>query len=132
VLYPRHRGRGGLATTPLEPGRAVVWDGRFEVMTDEEGLAVGPLAGHAARLADSEKAGLRRMEAWARPALPAVIRPGGGVSCPILAVDEAVRVRPLVQARFLSACDTLRTERQACDVQCMANVVPASYVGALG
>lgn len=132
VLFTRERGRGGAATVALEAGQAVVWDGRFEVESDEPGLMLGPLAGLAARLSIAQKAELRRMEAWARPALPAVTRPDGTVFCPFLAEDNTVRVRSLVQGRFLSACDTLGSERQACDVQCMANAVPASYVGALG
>jgi tRNA(Ile)-lysidine synthase len=132
AMLTREKGRGGLSQLALTPGRPVVWDGRFELSTDREGLVVGPLAGHAAKLSESEKAKLRRIEAWARPALPSVIQADGSVFCPNLAEGNGVRVRPLVQARYLSACDTLGSERQACDVQCMANAVPRSYVGALG
>jgi tRNA(Ile)-lysidine synthase len=121
IVVTREPGRSGLASASLSVGLVTVWDGRFELQTQEEGLTVKGLAGSAAKLPADEKAKLRRIDARARGSLPLVQRPDGSVFCPILAGHNAVRVRSLVRERFLSAYGTIESERQACDDLCMAN-----------
>jgi tRNA(Ile)-lysidine synthase len=121
VAFTRERGRAGLPAFALPAGETVVWDGRYELQSDEQGLVVRPLAGHASKLPPEQKAALRRIDARARAVLPLIQRMDGAVSCPILAGNNAVRVRLLVRERFLSAFGAIETEQQACDVLCMAN-----------
>lgn len=96
------RHRRGLAPQGLEPGRPLVWDGRFEITAAASGLAVTALAGHAARLSRPERQALRVLPAAVRPSLP-VILSGGTVTCPLLAQDAPVGVRALVFERFAAA-----------------------------
>lgn len=130
VSFERETGRSPPPTLALPPGRAVVWDGRYELIANRPGLTVGPLAGHAATLSKAELAGLRRMEAWARPSLPLVRGIDQSPFCPVFAGDNGVRARWLVTGRYRAACDLLANERAACDETCMANGVSASYVWA--
>jgi len=102
--------RGGLASTDLPAGVVLVWDGRFEVIADRPGLRLAPLAGHAAKLPESERKGMAAIPAAARPALPVVIDRDGGVTCPILAERSAVRVRALALARFDAAMGRVDSE----------------------
>lgn len=62
--------RGGLQPADLQPGRAQVWDGRFEVRAQSAGLRVEALRGHAARLVPGERAAILGVAVSARPALP--------------------------------------------------------------
>ncbi|HWU14285.1 MAG TPA: tRNA(Ile)-lysidine synthetase, partial [Caulobacter sp.] len=50
-----------------------------------------------------QRQALKGIPASARPGLPAVLDPGGGVSCPILAGAETTRARCLVVDRFEAA-----------------------------
>lgn len=105
ALFMRDAGetaRGGLAPRNLVAGRATVWDGRFELTTDHEGLTVQALAGFAARLPTAEQDALKTVPAPARPALPVIVGPDGP-SCPILAATSPVRVHGLVLPRFEAA-----------------------------
>ena len=121
VILTREAGRRGLPSLPLPAGRPLVWDGRYELETSEEGLTAKGLAGLAAKLPVEQKAKLRRIDARARGALPLIQSGDGTVSCPVLAGDNGVRARSLVRGRFLSTYGTILSERQACDVLCMAN-----------
>ena len=107
--------RGGLAPMPLTPGRAAVWDGRFEMGADEAGLTVVALKGRMGRLSPPARGGLKAAPAAARPALPAVAAPGHGESliCPILEQDGKVRARCLVGERLAAACGTIAKEIHA-------------------
>ncbi|TCS12335.1 tRNA lysidine(34) synthetase TilS [Caulobacter sp. BK020] len=92
---------GRICDLPLnEP---LVWDGRYELVAAVPGLAVRPLQGLAARLPPDQRRALKGLPASARPGLPAVVAPDGGVSCPILAGPETTRARCLVVDRFEAA-----------------------------
>jgi tRNA(Ile)-lysidine synthase len=95
-----HGGRGDLR---LPVGQPVVWDGRYELTAVETGLVVRPLQGLAARLPAAQRQALKALPPAARPALPAVVDPEGGVSCPILAGAKTTRARCLVADRFEAA-----------------------------
>lgn len=109
ALYIRDTGRDGLPTQRLASGQTAVWDGRFEVSADHP-ATLAPLAGHAARLPKAERAALRSIPALARPSLPVVLAPDGGVSCPILAQAPSVRVRALALTRFEAAAGFIDSE----------------------
>jgi tRNA(Ile)-lysidine synthase len=105
VLIVRDAGefrRRGLTPQGLEPGRAIVWDGRYEIAAHVPGLSVGPVAGLARRLPTAQQAALRALPAVVRPSLPAV-SDGTSVTCPILAADERMTVSGLVFERFCAA-----------------------------
>jgi tRNA(Ile)-lysidine synthase len=93
----------------LPMGQPLVWDGRFEVNAAVSGLVVRPLAGLAARLSPQEQAALRRLPRQARPVLPALVLPDGGVTSPVLAPGPA-SLRPLVQDRLRAACGAISKE----------------------
>ena len=103
--------RFGGGTQPLAPGEPMVWDGRFELRTDQEGLTVQPLAGLAARLPKAQRAALAKLPARARPSLPAIVNQAGLATCPILAQEPFVSVRSLVEARFLAAVGAIGDEK---------------------
>ncbi|HEY3889336.1 MAG TPA: tRNA lysidine(34) synthetase TilS [Caulobacteraceae bacterium] len=116
VLIARNGGeivRGGLAPVALEPGRATVWDGRFELRADRPGLGVIALRGAQARLDAATRRRLKAAPAAARPALPLVVDAGGGLACPMLADDDAIVVHSLVGARFSAACGAVSKEPRA-------------------
>jgi len=94
---------GGRTYFELPVGAPVVWDGRYELTTLETGLVVRPLQGVAARLPAAQRRALKALPPAARPALPAVVDPAGGVSCPILAGAKTARARCLVADRFEAA-----------------------------
>jgi len=96
-----HLTHGGRTLLPL--GETIVWDGRYEISASVEGLAIAPLQGLAARLPPAQRQALTALPAAARPALPAMIDPGGAVACPILAEAFGARVRCLVLERFEAA-----------------------------
>jgi len=104
--------RGGLAPVDLAPGRATVWDGRFEFCADRPGLSVLALKGVQARLDAETRRRLRSVPAQARPAIPLIADAAGGLTCPILAGDH-VGVRRLVGARFSAACGAVSKEPPA-------------------
>ena len=115
ILIARNGGeiaRGGLAPVALEPGRATVWDGRFELRTDRPGLGVIALKGAQARLDAETRRRLKAAPAAARPALP-LVDAGGAMACPILAGDHGIDVHSLVGARFLAACGAVSKEPRA-------------------
>ncbi|RZJ80896.1 MAG: hypothetical protein EON88_31520 [Brevundimonas sp.] len=62
----------------LEPGRAVVWDGRYELTAREPGWTVTAALGRLARLSPADRKIVRRAPAWARGALPVLYREDGG------------------------------------------------------
>lgn len=95
-----HGGRGCLQ---LPVGQAVVWDGRYEITAAVPGLAVQALQGLAALLPPDQRRALRALPAGARPGLPALLDPEGGVGCPILAGAETTHARCLVVDRFEAA-----------------------------
>ncbi len=102
--------RFGGGPQPLAPGQPLVWDGRFELRTDQEGLAVRPLAGLAARLPKTQRAALANFPSAARPSLPAIVDQAGLATCPILAQEPLASVRGLVEARFLAAVGAIGDE----------------------
>jgi len=113
VLFVREAGeaaRGGLAPTDLPAGRAVVWDGRFEVEAAVPGLQIRRLAGLAARLPPAERRALAAVPAAARPALPAIVEATGAVGCPLLAPRPDLRLSPLIHQRLLAAAGLVARE----------------------
>jgi tRNA(Ile)-lysidine synthase len=95
-----HGGRGDLR---LPVGQSIIWDGRYELVAAEPGLAVRPLQGLVARLPAAQRQALKAVPPAARPSLPALLDLEGGVSCPILAGTETTRARCLVVDRFEAA-----------------------------
>jgi tRNA(Ile)-lysidine synthase len=115
ILIARNSGemaRGGLAPVAIEPGRATVWDGRFELRSPRPGLGVVALKGAQARLDVETRRRLRAAPAAARPALPLVVDAGGRLACPLFANDGIV-VHSLVGARFSAACGAVSKEPRA-------------------
>jgi len=104
------RARGGLAPVGLEPGRAVVWDGRFEATALAPGWSVGPLAGAMARLGRTERAWLKSLPASARSALPVLTGPDGARALPHPFGAGPAAVRSLVGDRFAAACGAVIDE----------------------
>ncbi len=76
--------RRSLAPAVLEPGRALVWDGRFELAGVDPGDQVCRLFGLARRLPPDQQAALRTLPAAARGGLPVRVSVGGLVTCPAL------------------------------------------------
>jgi len=91
VLIGRDPGRKGLPAVATEPGRTLVWDGRFELIA--EGTAVVPLAGRQARLSRAERAELADLPAWARPTMPAHLHSDGRVTLAKAAALGPARLR---------------------------------------
>jgi tRNA(Ile)-lysidine synthase len=107
------REAGEYARKPLPPMRltpdvAAVWDGRFEIGTDQPGWSVVPAAGRLAALPARDRAILNALPAAARGTLPVLIR--DDVAAPVLAW-RAARVRALVGERLASALDQTTHER---------------------
>ena len=96
----------------LEPGSPTVWDGRFEIVSRQAGLALRPLAGVAARLPAAERHALKTVPASARPALPVLSNDLADVTCPILARAAQVHIRCLVGSRLASVCGLIAGEHQ--------------------
>jgi hypothetical protein len=103
ALVGREPGRAGLPALPVAAGWTGVWDGRFEVETDEVGI-LRPLKGLLNRLAPLERAALKPVPAWQRPTLPLLQTPDGAL--------RTVRKRCLVQGRLLAACGAYARERE--------------------
>jgi tRNA(Ile)-lysidine synthase len=94
--------RGGLAELPLPAHQPVVWDGRYEIVTDRIGLRVTRLAGRARKLPPEQRRQLAALSAHARAALPVVLDSDVARS-PALGDVDGVRMRPLVMDRFRAA-----------------------------
>jgi tRNA(Ile)-lysidine synthase len=107
------RARGGLRGLPAPRGRAVVFDGRFEVTADGNHLEVVPLAGLASRLPPADAARLRAIPAEVRPALPALVDRYGGVSLPAPFGEGPGRAVGLVPQRLAAACGRVAGEAEA-------------------
>jgi tRNA(Ile)-lysidine synthase len=115
VLFCREvgeRARGGLQELALSDGEHV-FDGRFTITARDAGSHVVPLRGLAARLAPAERHRLKQIAAAARGALPALLSPGGDVSCPVLTPNPAVSAVPLGLARLRAALGVIRDEKSA-------------------
>ena len=98
--------RGGLATITLQPGRATVWDGRFELSTDRTGMDVSRLAGIAGRLPPAQRSWLRDLPPAARGSLPVLVSRDGAVSCPLLDGEAC----SLIPDRFTAAAGLIDRE----------------------
>lgn len=61
------------ASLALTPGRPTVWDGRFEIVTDQPGLRVEAAAGRLAQLSDWDRTALASLPPAARAAAPVLI-----------------------------------------------------------
>jgi len=107
--------RGGLQPLTLSPGRAEVWDGRFEVRAERPGVTILALKGRMARLSGAERTGLKAAPAAARPTLPVAAATANGESliCPILTQGGKVHVRSLVGERLMAACGMIAQEAHA-------------------
>jgi tRNA(Ile)-lysidine synthase len=106
------RARGGLQPAMLPLGDSV-FDGRFVMTAAKPGHSVAPLRGLAAQLPPAQRDRLRAVPGAVRGALPAVIAPSGGVSCPVLAASSAVAARPLGLARLHAALGVIADEQGA-------------------
>jgi tRNA(Ile)-lysidine synthase len=95
--------RGEAVDMDLPPGRAVVWDGRFELRSRVGGARVGRLAGRSARLPPGLRAAVAASPAAIRPSLPVVIHADGTVECPSLRPSAVVEIRCLALARLGAA-----------------------------
>ncbi len=103
VLIGRETGEHKRRPVPalaLPPGRPVVWDGRYEVTARAPGWRVTAAAGRLNRLSAADRAVLKTVPAWARSALPVLIRDDDGA--PVLAWREA-EVRALAPRRLALA-----------------------------
>ena len=103
VLCGREPGRRGLPSLLARVGESVVWDGRFEIETDQAGV-IRPLGGVMARLPEAEREALKAIPAWVRPTLPVLETPEGGV--------RMVRKRSLGHHRMLAACGAFTREAE--------------------
>ena len=100
VLIGREAGelrRHPVADIALQPGVPVVWDGRYEITAHERGWTVTAASGRLNALSRADRAIVNRVPAWARAALPVLIRDGG--DAPVLAWREA-EVRALAPRRL--------------------------------
>lgn len=95
--------RAPMGDMALPGGRAVVWDGRFEIAVRSTGLRVGPLAGRAGRLPPTLRDALAGIAPPARRALPVVIHADDALTLPTLRPDPAVDVCALGLARLIAA-----------------------------
>jgi tRNA(Ile)-lysidine synthase len=102
--------RGGLAAVALQPNTPMVWDGRFELIADRDGLTVRALAGAMAGLDKAHRRAVQALPALIRPSLPVVTSSASAPACPILACDAPVRISALIAARFLAACGAISKE----------------------
>lgn len=115
VLFCRETGeraRGGLQPAALPVGDSV-FDGRFLLSATQPGHSVAPLQGLVTQLPRPQRDQLKALPAAVRAALPVVIAPSGEPSCPILAMNRAVSVRPLGPARLHAALGVTADEQGA-------------------
>lgn len=107
VLIGREAGDLRRRPTPdvrLEPGRPAVWDGRYEITASAPGWTATSALGRLARLSDADRAVVKGAPAWARGALPVLIREDR--PAPVLAWREA-EVRALAPRRLDLALSAL-------------------------
>ncbi len=115
VMFCRETGeraRGGLRPIDLPRGESV-FDGRFAITACDDGYRATALAGLASRLDPAQRHALSGLPAAVRGALPAIVSPSGGVSCPVLAPDDAVSAAPLSYARLRAALGAVEDESGA-------------------
>ncbi len=110
ITICRDAGRLPLDPQALPVGRPAVWDGRFEIIAHEPGMAVRPLAGLASRIDKRSRSRLGAFPHAARRALPVLVGPDGKVTCPILAQDAFGSARALVEGRLAAACGRIARE----------------------
>ena len=100
VLISREAGelrRRPPADAPLTPGVPAVWDGRYEITAREPGWTATAALGRLNALSKADRAIVNTVPAWARGALPVLIRDGG--DAPVLAW-RAAEVRNLAPRRL--------------------------------
>lgn len=102
----RSRDPQALAPVPLSSGAPQVWDGRFEIESEEQGLRVAPAFGRLARLSAADRAWLSRLPVQARSAFPVLLTDD---DAPVLAFRRA-RMRGLVGSRFALSARIARGE----------------------
>ncbi|MDP3403296.1 MAG: tRNA lysidine(34) synthetase TilS [Brevundimonas sp.] len=81
----------------LQPGVSAVWDGRYEITAREPDWIVTAAIGRLNALSRPDRAIVNTIPAWARGALPVLIR--DGAPAPVLAWRQA-RVRSLAPRRL--------------------------------
>jgi len=89
--------RRPVADLALYPGRPAVWDGRYEITSREPGWTVTAASGRLNALSKPDRAIVNTVPAWARAALPVLIR--DGEDAPVLAWRGA-EVRNLAPRRL--------------------------------
>ena len=96
----------------LEPDRAAVWDGRYEITMSEPGWSVTSAAGRLAGLSDADRAVLKTVPAWARGAIPVLIR--DDLAAPVLAwrAAEVLALAPRRLELALSALGSGETTQE--------------------
>lgn len=135
VVFAREAGearRAKLSTsaTPLAIGASAVFDGRFELIAEAAGLSVSPLTGRLAQLQPLDAQAIRRVPAYARGALPALLDAAGAVSLPAPFGGGPAQARSLVGRRLARACGAVRTEAQIdAGLDLMAPSLSPPYVG---
>lgn len=113
VLFLREAGelgRTGVGAESLAPGRAIVWDGRFELVAAHPGLVVQALTGAIGRLDAGQRRALGEIPAAARGALPLVLGESHGPVCPLLRPLPDLTIRPLAGDRLAAACGLVERE----------------------
>ena len=110
IVVTREAGRTRIAPMALPAGRAIVWDGRFEITAFRPGLSVRPLGGMMSRLEKGGRSALGVFPPLARAALPALVDADGEVTCPILAQGAWSSARTLVGDRLEAACGRIARE----------------------
>jgi tRNA(Ile)-lysidine synthase len=125
---PGEIARSNLAPLKLRSGEVAVWDGRFEIVANRD-LTVAALSGHAAKLGKTDRAGLSRVSAAIRPALPVLLH-DGEISLPHPMGPGPARTRALCRLRFDAACGLLSHERDI-SRHGIAQDLRSSYVEAL-
>lgn len=117
VLIGREAGelrRHAAADIALQPGVPAVWDGRYEITAREPGLSVTAALGRLNTLPKADRAIVNRVPAWARAALPVLIRDGS--DAPVLAW-RAAEVRALAPRRLaLALAEALGETTQESDL----------------
>lgn len=107
------RARGGLAPVPAPLGARVVFDGRFEIEAEVEGLLALALSGLARQLPPADAVRLKAVPAEARPTLPALVDQAGQVSLPAPFGGGPGRATVLAPRRLAAACGRIRGEGEA-------------------
>jgi tRNA(Ile)-lysidine synthase len=114
ILIVRESGsyrRHGEPQVRLEPGQAVVWDGRFLLSAPAgAGGLVIPLDDRAPKQDTKQAGGLSPWSREVRAALPALLECDGRITCPILAGDHPVATKSLVAERLNGACGVFSRE----------------------